>query len=317
MLDGKALGFPISRYTREYPMRRSLFFHKYQTRLLSGLVVFAFLFRSYAASIDHAKITQVVNDVNVLNPESKHVSPAKTDAEFATPNLMKTGDDSRSEMMADDQTITRVGADTLFSFEPKERVINLKQGSVLFESPPGKGGGSIRTAAATASVMGTTIIVVYSKTAGFKLMVLEGTATATMPNGRKVIVHAGQLVVIAVGAKEPGPVLTFLLSNEVQTSLLVRGFKRQLPSWDKILKEILKQEKEIAAGLLQAPTNVVGNPVNPNTRINQIQGLGLHNNPTPPPVIIAPTIAPTPMPTPRQTKPGGGSPPPTGRNFNP
>jgi len=276
-------------------MLRPLIFKKRLLQCLGSLMGFIFLFEAYGVAIDHAKITEVVNDVGVLNPDSRHTTPAKTDGVVHTPDIMKTGADSRSEMVADDQTVTRVGANTLFSFEPKERVINLKQGSVLFQSPSGKGGGTIRTAAATASVLGTTIIVVYTKGGGFKLLVLEGTGRLTMPNGKIRILHSGQLIVVPPGAQIPGPILTFLLSNEVNTSLLVRGFKRPLPSWSLILAEILKQEKEIANGQLQGSTNVVGNPANPNTRINQIQGL--HANATP-------IIQSTPVPTPRPSLPG-------------
>ena len=216
------------------------------------------LFETFGAAIDHARITEVVNHVTVLDPESRNANPAKTDDLFRAPEIMKTGVESRSEMIGDDQTITRVGANTLFSFEPRERVINLKQGSILFQSPTGKGGGTIRTASATASVLGTTIIVVATKNGGFKLLVLEGTGEVRMPNGKRRIVHGGQLVVITPGATEPGPVLDFLLSDEVETSWLVHGFKRRLPSWDKIWKQILKQNQEIEAGTLRPPTVVIG-----------------------------------------------------------
>jgi hypothetical protein len=230
---------------------------------------------------------------------------------------MKTGPESRSEMVADDQTITRVGANTLFSFEPKERIINLKEGSVLFQSPTGKGGGTIRTAAATASVLGTTIIVVATKDGGFKLLVLEGKGKLTMPDGTVIIVHGGQLVVVPPGSKKPGPVLDFLLRGEVETSLLVGGFNDQLPSWNKIWKQILKQDQEIALGQLALPTYTRGNIINPNTLLNNIQGSHINfpgpqvliiKLPTPTPLIRRTVPKPTPIkrPTP---PPNGGNPP--------
>ena len=280
----------------------------------TAVVVFVLGMDSYGAPIDHSKITQVVNDVSVLDPESKHSTPAEPKSIFGTPDIMKTGADSRSEMVAEDQTITRVGANTLFSFEPKERVINLKQGSVLFQSPPGHGGGTVRTAAATASVLGTTIIVVVTKAGGFKFLVLEGTGKLTMPNGKVTILHPGQLIVVAPGAKVPGPVLNFLLRNEVESSLLVIGFNSQLPSWGKIWKEIRKQEKEIADGQLTLPNGGTGSLIDPNTRINQIGGL--HANATPAPGNPTPPAVPTPRPTPKQrrttTNPNGGGSPGTG-----
>jgi hypothetical protein len=276
-------------------MRGPVFLKKRILQSVGVLLTFAFLYESLAAPIDHATITEVVNEVKVLDPQSLQGSPAKVSGIFETPEIMQTGAESRSEMIAADQTITRVGADTLFSFEPKERTINLRQGSILFQSPTGKGGGVIRTESATASVLGTTIIVVATRDGGFKILVLEGTAQVTMPNGSRRIVHGGQLVVVKAGATQPGPVLDFLLSNEVATSRLVNGFQRRLPSWPKIQKTILKQNQEITLGEFKAPTVIVGGVPDPNTWINHVQGTHANATPTPPP---PPARAPTPRPSP-------------------
>jgi hypothetical protein len=261
-------------------------------------MVFLFLCEDYGASIDHAKITEVVNDVTVLDRQSKIATPARKDELFRAPEIMKTGSESRSEMVSEDQTITRVGADTLFSFEPIERTINLREGSILFQSPTGRGGGTINTASATASVLGTTIIVVATRDGGFKLLVLEGTGQVRMPNGRRLVLHGGQMSVVPPGARMPGPVLNFLLRDQVKTSLLVQGFKRPLPSWDKIRKQILEQDEEIAAGGFQQPVLIVGNVPNPNTRINQVQALHVNLPPPTPPPARAPAPAPLPTPPP-------------------
>jgi hypothetical protein len=257
-------------------MRGSLFSRKYLIGCLGGLMVFVFPFADYGAAIDHAKITEVVNDVKVLDPAVKSSTPAKSDDLFRAPQIMKTGPESRSEMVAEDQTVTRVGANTLFSFEPRERTINLRQGSILFQSPTGQGGGAIRTAAATASVLGTTIIVVATRDGGFKLLVIEGTGRVRIPGGPTLILHGGQMVVIPPRGRMPGPALDFLLDDQVRTSLLIQGFKRPLPSWDKIQKQIMEQNQEIAAGNFQAPTQVVAINNDPNTRINELQALHGH-----------------------------------------
>jgi hypothetical protein len=257
----------------ELPMAVPHFPRKRLLQLLGGLTVFVFWCEGYGASIDHAKITEVVNDVTVLDPRSRTSAPAKANDLFLVPEIMKTGLESRSEMVAEDQTITRVGANTLFSFEPRERTINLRRGSILFQSPTGMGGGAIRTASATASVLGTTIIVVATPDGGFKLLVLEGTGEVRMRNGIHIILHGGQMVVIPPHGHKPGPVLDFLLNREVHTARLVLGFKRPLPTWNKIRKQILEQEQDIAMGTLQAPTVIVENNLDPNTRLNESQAL--------------------------------------------
>jgi hypothetical protein len=285
--------------------------HKRVHQAAGILFAFAFLNSSIGAPIDHATITEVVNDVKILDPQSLHGAAAHPNGIFKTPQIMQTGPESRSEMVAEDQTITRVGADTLFSFEPKERTINLRQGSILFQSPTGKGGGVIRTESATAAVLGTTIIVVATRDGGFKILVLEGTAQVTMPNGSRRIVHGGQLVVVKPGSNQLGPVLDFLLADEIESSRLVTGFNDQLPSWPKIQKTILKQNQEIALGEFQAPTVVIGNVPDPNITINNIQGSHVYQPrptpPPPPPPVPKSTPTPPPPPTTRRN-PSTGAP---------
>jgi subtilisin family serine protease len=253
------------------------------------LIALGFIGNGLGVPIDHATITEVINDVTVRDPKSTQVTPAEVNGLFRNPQIMRTGDNSGSEMVAQDKTIIRLGAHTLYSFEPKERIINLSEGSLLFQSPHGMGGGTIRTASATASVLGTTIIVAATSDGGFKLLVLEGTGEVRMRNGQSRTLHAGQMVFIAPGAREPGPVIDFLLGDEVNTARLVQGFKRRLPTWNKILKEILKQDQQIALGNFQAPAVVLGNIPDPNFRINAANATQSH---------VVPTPVPTPHPTP-------------------
>lgn len=245
------------------------------------LAVFAFQYRDFGGPIDHATITEVVNDVKVMDPQARNAVPAETNILFRSPQIMKTGAESRSEMLADDETITRVGANTLFSFEPHERIINLKQGSVLFQSPPGRGGGTIRTDAATASVLGTTIIAVATRDGGFKLLVLEGKARVRMPDGTVTLLHGGQMVFVRPRTPKLGPPLDFYLREEVATSELVNGFQHQLPTWRKIDRQIVEQEEQFNLGNL-----VVATITDPNIRINRAG-------------VFAPT--PVPLPTPIRT----------------
>ena len=88
-----------------------------------------------------------------------------------------------------DKTITRVGANTVFSFEGKDRSVNLESGSLLFHSPKGKGGGTIKSGGASAAVLGTTLIVSSVAGGGFKVVLLEGTEpteTAKVPDATEV-----------------------------------------------------------------------------------------------------------------------------------
>src|ERR1044071_6615627 len=114
-------------------------------------------FSSRAIDLKQSKFTQVVNDVQIISGADKSAKAASLNDLFKVPDILRTGPNSRAELIAEDQTITRVGANTVFSFDPAKRTIDLEKGSVLFHSPTGKGGGTIQTGSATASVLGTTI----------------------------------------------------------------------------------------------------------------------------------------------------------------
>ena len=201
-----------------------------------------------AGNIEQSTITEVVKDATVLQPATKGKKPARVNDIFGVPNVLRTGADSRVEMVAEDQTVTRVGANTIFSFEPQKREINLQKGSVLFNSPTGKGGGTIRTAAATAAVQGTTLIVVTTQNGGFKALLLEGRGSVKS-NGKTRSITAGQMVYVLPGGDLSG-VLNFHLAEQVGVARLVNGFRQPLASKEKIDKAVAKQEAQIAKGQL-------------------------------------------------------------------
>ena len=68
----------------------------------------------------------------------------------------------------------------------------MKQGSLLFHSPHGKGGGTIHTGSATASVLGTTLIVTTTLGGGLKVLDLEGAVEVKFLNGLKQSLDPGQ-----------------------------------------------------------------------------------------------------------------------------
>ena len=200
-----------------------------------------------AATLDRSTLTEVVNNVKVIEPATKKVITAQVKADFLAPEVLRTGPDSRAEMIAPDQTVTRVGQNTIFSFSRDSREVDLQKGSVLFQSPSGKGGGNIRTPAASAAVLGTTLIVCATKNGGFKVLLIEGSGRVTASDGTVRQLHGGQLVYALPGGKL-SPVFEFRLREQVAASTLVSGFKNQLPSLPKILAAIKNQESDLAHG---------------------------------------------------------------------
>ncbi|MES2309876.1 MAG: FecR domain-containing protein [Verrucomicrobiota bacterium] len=236
---------------------------KLKTLLRFALILLSAAFSLFADDFQKAKFTEVIRDVRVTAPDGKGIRDAKINDIFELPQVIRTGMDSRAELEAPDKTIARVGANTIFSFEASKRTMNLQSGSVLFHSPKGMGGGTIKTAAATAAVTGTTIMVGATSNGGFKLMVLEGSSKVTLPNGVTQRLNEGQLTFVMPGKQNQLPVIDFRLSAQTQGSSLVSGFNKPLASLDKIEKAEAKQEQNIAKGRLQNTTlRIAGDPQN-------------------------------------------------------
>lgn len=207
-----------------------------------------------AANLDRAVITEVVNHVRVIDVSTKARRAARVNEEFRAPNVLRTGADSRAEMVAADHTVTRVGSNTVFSFQRDSREMNLERGSVLFQSPSGRGGGVIHTAAASAAVLGTTMIVSATKAGTMKVMLLEGKGKVTVPDGKSVTLRAGQLAMVLPGGRL-GPIFDFQLAMQVSASRLVGNFRAPLPSAPKITEQVRMQDRKIRNGELGPQQN--------------------------------------------------------------
>ncbi len=220
-----------------------------------------------ASPFTEAKVNEIVGDVTIIpnsNPNSK--VPAKVQDIFKAPDTLMTGRRSRAELKAEDGTIARVGSQTAFSLEANSRTVHLQQGSILFNSPKGMGGGTIVTNAATATVLGTTIIVTATSNGGFKILVLEGHASVTYPGGQTVNLGPGQMTFVLPGTTggasgggnsgggstggTPGPVLNFDLDRETSNANLLTGFSITLPSESLILDASRGQQVLIKNGEL-------------------------------------------------------------------
>lgn len=117
-----------------------------------------------AAPLKRAEITAVVNDVKVVDPRKGERTAGVEDV-IAGDLSVRTGIKSRAELLFQDKTLTRLGATTLFSFNEGTRELELGHGTILLQAPKGAGGAKVRTAAVTAAITGTTILLEYSPAA--------------------------------------------------------------------------------------------------------------------------------------------------------
>ncbi len=224
-------------------------------------------FTSQAMDLKQSRVTQVVNDVKIISAADQQAKPATVNDNFSMPDILRTGAASRAELVAADKTVTRVGADTIFSFDPASRSIDLKQGSLLFHSPHGQGGGSIHTGSATASVLGSTLIVTATPNGGFKVISLEDGVDIKLPNGLHQQLQPGQLTFILPGSTQLAPIVVFRLEDLIRNSQLIEGFNHPLPSLSLIFNEINTQNKLIKSGHLTDTGLLAGN----NATVDQVE----------------------------------------------
>jgi hypothetical protein len=214
--------------------------------------------QTIAGPLTSAEVTKIINRVSVIDP-AKGGRPAAVRDVIKDDLGLQTGAISRSELLFKDNTLTRIGAETFFSFKTGTRDMTLERGSMLLQVPKGLGGAKIHTAAVTAAVTGTTIMMEYSPGKYLKVLVLEGSLRLSRNGsfGDSVVLHPGKMVIMRPDAKKIPDPIDVDLAEIVKTSTLVNfPGGNILPSMPLIQAAINDQAKEVAKGTL-VPTNLV------------------------------------------------------------
>ncbi len=253
-----------------------------------------------AAASKEARVTQIIREVNLLPTNSDPRAAALND-KVSEDTGVRTGGESRSELTFPDLTITRLGANTIFSFTKSGRTATVDSGSILLRVPKDSGGGSIRSSAVTVAITGTTVIFEKNSDGQSTLITLEGTARValnTKPNEwRKV--RAGEKLDVPPGADVLPMVEKVDLDELMRTHPLIVDFK-PLPS-EPLIRDVVRRAPPPRT---TGPPRLVVNPTPP-PAVGQPP-------PTPPPNRRPPPlVTPTPRPTPAPTRPPGTNPKPT------
>src|SRR5881275_2919823 len=170
--------------------------------------VLAAIVNTNAAELKQARVTQIVRDVKLL-PNAAPARLALVNDQVRDGTAVRTGTESRTELTFTDATLARLGANTIFSFTEGTRNLELTDGAMLLRVPKNAGGAKINTAAVTAAITGTTVMLEFHKNSYVKFIVLEGTGRIFLPGhvGESVLIRAGQMLIAKPEAKNlPNPV---------------------------------------------------------------------------------------------------------------
>src|SRR6476646_110768 len=219
-----------------------------------AFAAFVWVSIAMAATSKEAQITQIIREVQLL-PANDAARDASLNDKVSEDTGVRTGGDSRSELTFPDLTITRLGANTIFSFNKSGRTANIDSGSILLRVPKNSGGGSIRSSAVTVAITGTTAIVETDSVGGNKLMTLEGTSRLSLKSkpGESRTVRAGQMLDVPPGANTLPMPVEIDLDELMRTHPLIVDFK-PLPSLP-LITAVAKRQPPVTQTTQTGPAN--------------------------------------------------------------
>ncbi|XGV98523.1 MAG: hypothetical protein ACAF41_06215 [Leptolyngbya sp. BL-A-14] len=195
--------------------------------------------------LTRAEVYKLVNTVQLL-PNNQSPRPAKLTDTLAPLDAIKTATRSRAELLFNEGSLARVGANAIFRFVPGTRSFQLRNGTALIMSLPGKVGTRVETPGGqvlaqalppSPSTSPPSTLPVAPPTQPLSLAMIvrfdaasnttnvfaltNGSITVFDLKGGQVFLTGGQTVSIVNGVL--GPVQTFDLKTFYKTSNLVTG----------------------------------------------------------------------------------------------
>jgi len=208
----------------------------------------------YAVQLKAARVTQVIKDVKLLGAQGAQRSAAISD-DVREGTAVRTGMDSRAELTFTDLTITRLGANTVFSFNAGARQLDLGGGAVLVEVPRNAAAVKINTAAVTAAITGGTALFEYHKGMPAKLLILEGKGQfcSKIHPDECVTVGPGEMAMMTIDGRITQPT-KFNAKLVMSTSKLIVGFPPLAN--EALILEVIEQQQAEQSGGTSSPAPV-------------------------------------------------------------
>jgi len=217
-----------------------------------------------AAIQKRAHVTEVIRDVRLLSGQAAS-RPAVVNDAVNEGTAVRTGTDSRAELMFLDQTITRLGANTVFSFGGAARTYELGSGAILMTAPRDAGTVKISTGVAACAVSGFTGIWESHSKFWNKVLILEGNGDVWLkrnPTDHRHM-HSRQILIFPPNATVLPQPQEFDVCKVINNGLLVTGFSHQLPSSSLILAECDRQRSQPSPNLIDPTSqNIIDQSIN-------------------------------------------------------
>ena len=214
------------------------------------LAIFVVAITPLIAADSVATVTEAVNQVTHGSLQTADTHPAKAGTRLQDGEYLKTGVKSRAELELANQSVTRLGANTIFNYSAANNEIDLQAGTILFSKPKDGKQMNIKTASVTAAVVGTTG---FARVQGLSFLfgLIEGHGALTI-GGVVYNITAGEILKFNPGA--PPQTYSFNVPLFLKTSPLITRFHRPLPNQRYIDTEVAEYNDLVARGFIQPPT---------------------------------------------------------------
>ncbi len=236
------------------------------------------------ADLSQAVVQEKYNVVTLAPNLGAQGQPASQGAVVLDGNVVRTGGASRAILEFADLTQSRMGANSIFSFDAKARVMNFNKGAVLFSKPTNSGAIQLRSGAVTAAITGSTGFISTVPLEGIGKTgqtQSNGKGTTTIVGMLEGKLHGGSRWTDSTGHERttnfklgPGELLVarpdgmprvakFDIPRFVKTSPLIKGFKAPLPNAAALDRVIAEYQSDEQRGFVdQTNVRVSTGPVN-------------------------------------------------------
>ncbi len=237
---------------------------QYFDRLLKELLVALYIacFVSHSASantvIKQAEIYKIRNQVDLnfgSNPDWHEAKPGDV---IVPRDLVRTGANSRADILFDEGSLVRTGASTTFRFPPGKRSFELTSGAALIMIRPDQGSSTINTPEAKVTSQGTALFVQHNPKSKSSLIGVLTNSPAGLVEVKSadgsitVQLQAGQFVSIVQGVV--GLVEHFVLPMFYETVELAAGLGMNPEELEALLA---KESPEVRATILAVQAEAV------------------------------------------------------------
>lgn len=235
-------------------------------------------------SLEKATISELLGDVGLKKGSIKAAEQKATLHDIIKgKDFLRTGKKSRAELEFADDSFTRLGSNTVFSFDPEARSLVLSQGRAVAHTPPGKGGLIIRTAAATAAIQGDTIFassLVETKKVSSRKTLSEdevgkagkrnierfvalsprggptnGNINVTLANGEIFPLKGGQMATIQDGKIS---IIEINIKEFIKSTPFLQGIEKHSSAKREMEMVETKQQEELASGNIETEGETLG-----------------------------------------------------------